>query len=1156
MPGVIPHHELSKELVAGMLLIHDQNRDSFWYRFYDQAEDIPAQVPKTRVNASQKEKDHHELVLSSSTKHENLSLRKQLGINQEAHTEMLLREKVIAKHGEVFRFSIENAKNLLERYGFPNAEIEMAKLVRNQRRYYLRLGNTAPGYFSCVKDQVNCGVLEPPRHNMQHTRRKIRSLQQNWAISEESDSSDDNEDDDDDDDDGQSGGEPSPHDNAVRDTGTTKYHILNQLGIDLDLSVDQNKSFINALVGECFALQREYNPGKKATNEYRRPHQTSNTYTISLTEHKSERAYQRYHRHTPYIKEFVDAMDPSPDKATGRIARYLARHHTSVYLSVGQEFKLGLTGIMDAVSAAAMWRDARLLDSQCMTVLKHLRFHFKTRVTVPFLKIYTLTEGYTIPRIKVFEYHKDGEKIPEIVHAQYQSLSREFSRTIQELIIEYDIIPEDILRTFLVLGGDHGQDAFRLCFRALITVRYRSMPYYKTKSIAEVYCKKEEGSILDESVTPWLNEDLKTMKNSQLIVRSDGDEVLCNRRAKVLVPTDVAEEVVLPDVLCMMAADLSFNAYALGKEGGSGHYCPYCPLTKPQWTAPLDLQPIVEPWTLDSLQEMDGDNSKKGPQKLGVKYKPKIEHIEVCDYVVPLTHIGLGIDNDIIAAFEDRVETRIGKVPPTDHIKRTRLASLDNVIEVSREALKTFDATPDGVVCSKLSQQYRDAGKSMTAHEIALLASLDAQRTALAFARGVAKRAKDDHATIAAKSALDTFDKSKDGGKNRTRLMTKKRKCEKQLTVEEKVTLDRVLPVRKALETTRDKSLKEKKDLSEKLADNIQARRKEGKCWFVHMDRLYRKHGVQREDYHKRKFSGRPLQQIKRSAANIFADAKVLLREHKEEGVLDSEIDELCDEVTLLLTSSLDFFEAIMKFPATDADVIDAEQKKERLMDFFRGSDMLKGNITVKGHVIDAHSIWFMKKCKQLNIPFAKIIEQFVELNHQTGKRLDELTKRIPHAEVMANTMCKRKSLQYNAEINKQIRLVSQNGMRGKYNKEQRRLTLAAVDLLLPDSDPGPDDDILGGIGMVEDDIVQARHFGHHALVAAAAHALSVNPGPDANIAGGAGMVEGEMEVPSVDAPAAAVAVTPTTRDKRVVPGDGSVVHVRLLSNFKKGKHC
>ena len=76
--------ELSKELVATILLINDHNHDSFWYRRHDHPEDIPAQVQKLKDNASEKEKKCHHNMLTSSIKHENLSLRKQLGVNQDA----------------------------------------------------------------------------------------------------------------------------------------------------------------------------------------------------------------------------------------------------------------------------------------------------------------------------------------------------------------------------------------------------------------------------------------------------------------------------------------------------------------------------------------------------------------------------------------------------------------------------------------------------------------------------------------------------------------------------------------------------------------------------------------------------------------------------------------------------------------------------------------------------------------------------------------------------------------------------------------------------------------------------------------------------------------------------------------------------------------
>ena len=60
---------------------------------------------------------------------------------------------------------------------------------------------------------------------------------------------------------------------------------------------------------------------------------------------------------------------------------------------------------------------------------------------------------------------------------------------------------------------------------------------------------------------------------------------------------------------------------------------------------------------------------------------------------------------------------------------------------------------------------------------------------ALTFARDIAKQTHGDQATREAKSAPDAFDKTKEGGKKRTRVKTKSCKCKKQLTAKEQVTL-------------------------------------------------------------------------------------------------------------------------------------------------------------------------------------------------------------------------------------------------------------------------------------------------------------------------------------------------------------------------------
>ena len=91
----------------------------------------------------------------------------------------------------------------------------------------------------------------------------------------------------------------------------------------------------------------------------------------------------------------------------------------------------------------------------------------------------------------------------------------------------------------------------------------------------------------------------------------------------------------------------------------------------------------------------------------------------------------------------------------------------------------------------------------------------------MAFARNIAKQAKYKVSAKEAKQALAIFNNKKEGGKKRSSLMAKKRKCLKQLTAEEKCTLARVSPLRKELEEARESSLKEKQDLSDKLTNDV-----------------------------------------------------------------------------------------------------------------------------------------------------------------------------------------------------------------------------------------------------------------------------------------------------------------------------------------------
>ena len=71
-----------------------------------------------------------------------------------------------------------------------------------------------------------------------------------------------------------------------------------------------------------------------------------------------------------------------------------------------------------------------------------------------------------------------------------------FTWAIEELVAENKLSPADIVRAVLVLDGDHGQGPFRLCFKLLLVLVGFDDHVHKTKATAEVYCVKDEGTLL------------------------------------------------------------------------------------------------------------------------------------------------------------------------------------------------------------------------------------------------------------------------------------------------------------------------------------------------------------------------------------------------------------------------------------------------------------------------------------------------------------------------------------------------------------------------------------------------------------------------------------------------------------------------------------
>ena len=68
----------------------------------------------------------------------------------------------------------------------------------------------------------------------------------------------------------------------------------------------------------------------------------------------------------------------------------------------------------------------------------------------------------------------------------------------------------------------------------------------------------------------------------------------------------------------------------------------------------------------------------------------------------------------------------------------------------------------------------------------------------------------------------------------------------------------------------------ERKKQAAKVEDTVKAQRvdKEKVSWYVKMEENFVNDGIKREDYHKRKFSGRPLNVLMANTESIFSSTQ------------------------------------------------------------------------------------------------------------------------------------------------------------------------------------------------------------------------------------------------------------------------------------------
>jgi len=188
---------------------------------------------------------------------------------------------------------------------------------------------------------------------------------------------------------------------------------------------------------------------------------------------------------------------------------------------------------------------------------------------------------------------------------------------------------------------------------------------------------------LEATVGIPLNESLKRIVGKFIFISPETISLMDEQLPDLGRP----EESILMESRAFIAGDLSFFATILGKENMAGSWCTWCTLSKAQWSA-AD-HPIGEPWTIEKIldirRNVEENNLCEVPENIkGCTAKPLFDAVPVCNYILSILHIIIGIGNSLVDGLFEWVEERIEKL--TDPEIQARNSVL--FAEVQYERLK------------------------------------------------------------------------------------------------------------------------------------------------------------------------------------------------------------------------------------------------------------------------------------------------------------------------------------------------------------------------------------------------------------------------------------------------------------------------------------
>ena len=153
-----------------------------------------------------------------------------------------------------------------------------------------------------------------------------------------------------------------------------------------------------------------------------------------------------------------------------------------------------------------------------------------------------------------------------------KKLDKEITLELKRHLSSKSVMPTNVLCVQVVIGGDHGNIAFR--FGASVSVELSNDRIIDFNVlICELICRKDTGRLLEETILQPLTSDLEIIFTFQLHLFTDDESGVLIAKYHHCNPSSNVTPGHIPTTEVFVTGNLAFQAMAIGKELMAKNWC-------------------------------------------------------------------------------------------------------------------------------------------------------------------------------------------------------------------------------------------------------------------------------------------------------------------------------------------------------------------------------------------------------------------------------------------------------------------------------------------------------------------------------------------------------------------------------------------------------